>query len=186
MLILGLTGPIGSGKDVFSDYLEEEHDFETFSCGDVIRKIAEEEGLEPTRENLQMLGKKRREKEGEGFLGKKAAEIAKDKDSEKLAVNGIRNPEEVEELRKRLSDSFTLVYVKADEKTRFKRLKGRGRPGDPESFDDFIEQDSSEREKFNTEQTFSMADTELTNEGTIDELHRKIDRLLSKLKQGKR
>ncbi|MFP4232744.1 MAG: AAA family ATPase [Candidatus Aenigmatarchaeota archaeon] len=181
MLVLGLTGPIGAGKDAVSDYLEKEHGFETFSCGDVIRKIAEEEGLEPTRENLQMLGKEYRKKEGKGFLGKKAAEIAENKGSDKLAVNGIRNPEEVEELKKKLGKTFNLIHVKASEETRFRRLKERARPGDPQSFQEFEKQDSVEKDKFNMEETFSMADKEITNEGTMEELYRKVDSLLEKL-----
>lgn len=183
MIVIGLTGPIGTGKDAVSDYLEEKHDFDTFSCGDAIRQIAQEEGLEPNRENLQMLGKKHRKKEGEGFLGKKAAEMARESASDRVAVNGIRNPEEVEELKKELGNSFTLAYVHAEKGTRFERLKSRGRSGDPETFEEFEKQDRSEIEKFSMEETFSRADEELKNEGSFEELHDRIDQLLVEIKQ---
>ena len=185
MLAIGLTGPIGAGKDAVSEYLKEEHNFEAFSCGDAIREIAREEGLEPNRENLGMIGKERRQEEGKGFLGKKAAEMAKKDSSETLVINGIRNPEEVEELRKKLENSFVLVYVHADEEIRFERLKERGRPGDPETFPKFKEQDKKEKERFNMEETFSMADRKLSNEGTLEDLYRRTDKLLSEIKQGR-
>lgn len=183
MLVLGLTGTIGAGKDVVSDYIVKEHGFNAFSCGDVIRTIADEEGLEPTRENLQMLGKEHRKKEGEGFLGKKAAEIANRKDSDRLVVNGIRNPEEVQALREELGEDFVLIYIHADEETRFERLKERARTGDPKTLEAFKEQDRKEKEKFRMEETFDMADEYIGNEGSLQELYNKVDETVSKLRE---
>ncbi len=185
MIVLGLTGPIGAGKDAVSDYLEEKYGFKTFSCGDVIRRIARERGIEPNRENLQKLGKDCRREEGNGFLGKNAAEMAKKSSSERIAVNGIRSPEEVDELEDRLGKSFFLIYVKAEDYLRFNRLSQRGRTGDPETSGEFEKQDKNDREKFRMEETFSRADIELNNNGTLGDLHRKIDGLVSETIPGK-
>ncbi len=179
MLVLGITGPIGSGKDVVTNYLNEEYGFETFSCGDAIREIAKERDIEPTRENLQELGKSCREKQGNGFLGQKAAEMARNSHGERIAVNGIRSPEEVDVLRKSFDESFVLINVKTDEKTRFERLRNRGRKGDPGNFEDFKKQDRKDKEKFGMEETFSKADLEIENNGSIKELHYSVDKMLS-------
>ncbi len=183
MIVIGLTGPIGSGKDAVSNYLEDKHDFKTFSCGDAIREIAKEEDLEPTRENLQMIGKKYRKRWGNGFLGKKAAEMVNESEVGKTAVNGIRSPEEVDELRSRLGDSFVLVYVHAGEKTRFQRLKERGRTGDPQTVEDFRNQDRKDKEKFGMEETFSLADRTVVNEQSLNKLYGEVEKLLKDIKQ---
>ncbi len=183
MIVLGITGPIGSGKDAVSDYLQENHGFKTFSCGDVIRRIADEEDVEPNRENLQIIGKKYRRKRGEGFLAGKAADIIKESKTEKIAVSGLRNPEEIERLREEFGDSFKLVHVHASKKTRFRRLGKRGRTGDPTDYEDFLQQDTSEKKKFNMNSTFSMADIKINNEDTLEKLYGRIDKLVKGLKE---
>ena len=40
MIILGLVGPAGSGKDLFASILEEEHNFIVISFADVIKRFA--------------------------------------------------------------------------------------------------------------------------------------------------
>ncbi|MFP4116338.1 MAG: AAA family ATPase [Candidatus Aenigmatarchaeota archaeon] len=182
MLILGLTGPIGAGKDAVSDYLAENHGFRSFGGGNIVRKVADERGIEPTRENLQDLGEECRDEEGNGFIGKKAAKMIGKSDGRKFVVNGIRNPEEVEVLREEFGDGFVLIYVRADEETRFERLKSRGRTGDPKTFEEFRQQDREDRKRFKMDETFSMADIELSNEGTLRELHERVEEALSNLR----
>lgn len=185
MKVIGLVGRIGAGKDEVVEYLEERHGFEAFGMGDVVRKIAEERGVEPTRENLQRLGKECREERGANFLARKAVEIVRDSKNEKFAVNGIRNPEEVEALRDEFNGKFKLLRIDAKPKIRFRRLKERGRSGDPETFEEFKEQDENETEKFSMKRTFKKADYAINNNGRLEELHKKVDSFLKQINRGK-
>lgn len=181
MQVVGITGPIGAGKDTVSQYLQDTYGFRTFGMGDVIRRIAEEKSTEPTRENLQEIGKECRRDEGDDFLARKAAEEMKKSGGEKFVLNGIRNPEEVEAMRDEFDGDFILLHVSADEDVRFNRLKERGRHGDPETFEEFKRQDETEIEKFNMEEVFEMAEYKLDNNLGFDELYRKVDRFAESL-----
>ncbi len=147
----------------------------------IIREIAKDEGAEPNRENLQKIGKRYRKKEGKGFLGRKAVEMIEKSKDERIAINGIRNPEEVEVLRENLGRSFKLILVQAENQIRFERLSNRKRTGDPERIEEFKKQDRDEKEKFNMEKTFSMSNKRLDNNGSFEELHKNIDKILKDL-----
>lgn len=180
MLVIGLTGPIGSGKSVVSDYLEESHGFEEVVMGDIVRELARGESLEPTRENLHKVQGKYRDSEGLTFFAEKVVERIRSSSENKFVVNGIRRPEDVTPLEQGFSQYFTLILVIADPAIRFSRLKKRGRPGDPETFEEFKKQDRREIEKFNMEKTFEKVDYTLENNGTLEELRRRVDKLIGK------
>ncbi|NLX05904.1 MAG: AAA family ATPase, partial [Phycisphaerae bacterium] len=52
MRVIAVTGSNGSGKDVLAEHLARRCDTPVFSLGDAVREIAEEEGVDRTRENL--------------------------------------------------------------------------------------------------------------------------------------
>jgi len=47
-MVLGLIGPIGSGKDFVADHLVKNHGFKMIGMGDVIREEVERQGKEKT------------------------------------------------------------------------------------------------------------------------------------------
>lgn len=178
MLVIGLAGTIGSGKDTVSDYLEERYDFRSFTMGDVVRDIAEKRGLEANRDNLQMLGKECREEKGKDFLAEKMAEKIRSRKGKKFVVNGVRTPEDYEVLKREFGDDFTLLLIQTKEKIRFKRLKERGRTGDPDTYEQFKRQDENDIEKFEMDETFKEADYTINNNGRIEDLYKKVDGFL--------
>jgi dephospho-CoA kinase len=58
MKILGAIGRIGSGKDAVVDYPSDKYNLPTVSVGDMVREMAKEKGLSPTRENLEQIALK--------------------------------------------------------------------------------------------------------------------------------
>ena len=98
-MIIGLTGSLASGKGVVSDFLKKEG-FVYLSLSDELREIAKQMKIEFTRENLQNLGNKLREEKGAGVLAELVAEKIKSQQYRKVVVDGIRNPAEVNFLRK--------------------------------------------------------------------------------------
>jgi len=182
-MFLGFTGPNASGKGEAIKYLVENKKFTAFSLSDVLREEAKKRGLEPVRDNLISIGNELRSKEGPGILAGKA--IEKIKNMPQAVIDSIRNPSEIEELRKNLKD-FKLVGVTADVKVRFERAKKRGRPGEGATLDEFIKKEEKENSTDEKAQQlnkcFEQADIKIDNSKNIKELHGAIDRLLEDLK----
>jgi dCMP deaminase len=146
----------------------------------VIREELKAEGKGITRENLIEKGNALREKFGPGILGKKAAQkVQKDKN---YCIDSIRNPAEVEELRK--LGRFFLFYITAPEDVRFSRVRARRREEDPQTFDAFIEiekleMENAEKTKQNLKATFAMVQKKVVNDGSLTDLYEKIDLTLA-------
>ncbi|MDP6906140.1 MAG: AAA family ATPase [Candidatus Thalassarchaeaceae archaeon] len=174
----GLTGRNASGKTTVVEWLKK-HGYKATSCSDSIRSWLHEEGEEITRENLIQGGRTLREMGGAGIL----AEMLRDSNSDekKLVIDSIRTPAEVEALRQRVE--FQLIEVRASREVRWERLQSRARPGDPETYELFVEQEEAELIAVNTsgqalDATAKMADIVINNNGISDELDRALENLL--------
>jgi len=181
-MFLGFTGPNAAGKGEAVKYLVEKQKFIAFSLSDIIRDEAKKRGLEPTRDNLIAIGNELREKEGPQVLAKRT--VAKIKNSPQAAVDSIRNPFEIDELRANLKN-FKLIGVTADIKVRFERAKKRGRIGDGETLEEFKKKEEKENTGNETAQQltkcFEKSDYKIENNGTPGELFAKIDAILAEL-----
>ena len=80
-----------------------------------------------------------RKKLGNGALARLALENAKES---KIIIDGIRNPAEVDELKK---SNAIIIAVDAPLQTRFSRLISRNRSSDPKNWQDFIEMDRRDK-----------------------------------------
>lgn len=179
-ILVGLTGENCAGKGTVADYLVKNKGFQYTSLSDAIRFELKKEGREITRNNLIEKGNELREAFGPGALGRKIVETLKK--GENYVVDSIRNPSEVEELRK--LQNFFLINVTAPVELRFKRSLSRNRDGDPKTFEAFVEVDKRESAgsaaKQNLIATAQMADEVVANGGELQELHKKVDVLIEK------
>ena len=180
-MIIGLTGKNGSGKTAVSDYLKS-RGFEYYSLSDEIREEIRKRGMEISREVLIDVGNELREKFGPGVLAERALRNLETDNN--YVVDSIRSPYEVDVLRSR--NDFTLLAVEADQATRFKRSLKRGRENAAKTLDQFIREEERELDSDNPANqqlhaTHQKADLVITNDGTLDELHRKLDTLLPPL-----
>ncbi|MBS3097222.1 dephospho-CoA kinase [Candidatus Woesearchaeota archaeon] len=174
-MIIGLTGTICAGKSEVAKYLKSKG-FECFVYSDILREEAAKRCIEQTRENLQKLGSSMKKEYGDGVLSKKILERVK---TGKAVVDGVRTPCEVNELRR--ADDFFLIGVNAPPKVRYTRLRGRGRDGDPSSYEEFKRIDNlenrgkTEGQKIN--KCIKMADFLIINYGTLEDLKKKVDKM---------
>ena len=183
-MLIGLTSTIAAGKDTVADYLAEKYDFTRFSLSDVIRKTLEKRGImEHPRSILAEEGNKLRKANGPGFLGAKALDYLKE--IENAVVVSIRNPSEAAALKEGRAD-FVLVGIDAPFEKRFEWAKKRGRVGDSASAEEFRTQEEKEfRGDEHGQQVlecFEMRDETIVNDGSLDDLYNKVDKLLEKLK----
>jgi dephospho-CoA kinase len=177
-LVLGITGPNAAGKGEVSAHLKT-RGFAVHSLSDIVREEAAARHLPPEREHLIRIGTLLRERGGLGVLAERLIPRLGARD----VVDSIRNPAEVAALRR--VPGFLLVGVDAPAELRFARSRSRARPGDPESFAEFLARERQENSANPAGQqltaTFALADRVVLNDGDLDGLHAKIDELLRAL-----
>jgi dephospho-CoA kinase len=181
-VIIGLTSFLGAGKTTVGEYLVKKG-FGFYSLSDEIREEITSRGLEITRDRLREIGTELRHKHGNSVLADRVlAKISKEP-GKNYVVDSIRNPAEVEALRK--NKDFTLVFVDAPIKIRFERIRKRQREKDPVVFEEFkrteekelTSPDSANQQLLKCKQ---MAGVVVENTGTTKALYAKIDKLLQK------
>jgi dCMP deaminase len=97
-------------------------------------------------------------------------------------VDSIRHPAEVEVLRA-ASPRFRLIWIDADEPARLARIRARGRAGDPESLEELrrlegLEQGGADPATQQLRAVRALADDVIVNNGSLEELHAQLARLL--------
>lgn len=172
-MIIGVTGPIAVGKGVVVRYLNDKG-FESLSLSDVLREECRNQNLELTRENLQNMGEDLRKRFGKGVL----AERILHKITKNSLVESIRKPEEVYVLKN--APQFYLIGINAPLKLRYERMVKRAREEDKPSYENFLDVSKNAAEQ-EIEGCVRMADFVIENEGSIEELNKKIDDIISVL-----
>jgi dephospho-CoA kinase len=177
--VIGLTGPNSSGKGETADVLVRQLGYVPVSLSDMLREEARRRGLEPVRDVLIPLGNELRRERGAGVL----AEMALERLRVPALVDSIRNPSEVEVLRR--IPGFVLVAVDAPVATRHARSLLRARPGDAKTLDEFVEKEQRENSADPSAQqlgaTAALADAVLRNEGSLEELRSSVLALIERL-----
>ena len=158
-MIIAAVGKNASGKDYFLEYISKEYGVPLLSIGDVVRELAEVEGLEKTRENLHLVSKKYMGMYGDDFFPNRLIEKIKALNSDTVLVSGIRPPSDVTKFKEAFGDQFFLVSIIVDsDRLRWTRTVARGTERDKVTFEEFLELDKHEEEIFHTSETMGMAD----------------------------
>ena len=179
-MLVGLTGRNASGKSTLVEWFSAKG-LRSVSCSDSIRAWLAEKGIESTREALIEGGRELRRQGGGGVLAEMLLEILSGEDA---VVDSIRTPAEVEALRER--GDFFLIEVRADQGARWERMNQRGRAGDPVDKEVFLRQEEAEASSKDEagqalDATAEMADITIDNDGTLEELERKLEEVWSNL-----
>lgn len=184
-MIIGITGPFGSGKDTAAEYLTKKG-FKHFSLSDEIRYYLEEQGIEETRDSLRTHGNQLRIDHGHDVLAKRALRRLE----KPAVVTSIRNQHEVKTLKG--EKGFTLILIDANREIRYQRISERSnkgeRKGDSMTFEEFIEKEDKElitggEHEQNLSLCFQEADHVVYNNGRVEELHIQIEEILTKIKK---
>jgi dephospho-CoA kinase len=173
--LIGITGTNGAGKGEVAAYLTKKG-YAYFSLSDLIREDLEKKGEETNRNNLIKTGNHLREKFGADILARRVMKRIKGK----AIIDSIRNPKEVEYLRKQ--KSFLLLAVDAPVELRFERVRSRGRDESASNLEEFIQKEEEEMTDYENGQQLrnciNQADFTLINDGSLEDLHNKLEALL--------
>jgi dephospho-CoA kinase len=178
--VFGLVGPIASGKGTVAHILEKKGNKLT-SLSDRIREEIKKRGLSETRQTLQDVGNDLRKKYGDGVLAERTSQ--RYKNETRLAIDSVRNPEEIRVLKKYFD--AIIIGVTASREKRWELVNKRKRKGDVTTWEEFLEKDKKEfGKRLHSQQVgecLKMSDFILKNEGTKKELERKTNGLLKKI-----
>jgi dephospho-CoA kinase len=179
MRIIGVVGKNGSGKDEILKYLRTKYAIPFLSTGDIVREMAREKGVEPTRENLKVISEQCFRDMGKGCFVKLVVERIRCHGYQISGISGIRSSDDVKILKDMLGHEFILVSVTvSDTHKRYHRMLNRGEERDPQSYDQFMKQDRDEEALFHIQDAERQADYCINNDGTLSDMHNAIEKLV--------
>lgn len=169
-VIIGLTGPFGSGCSYVAKNHIEKYGYKYLSLSSVLKEEFQKQGKTgiELRNNLQEFGNSLRKERGNDYLSKKIYEkIEEDQDCKKWVIDSIRNTHEIEYF-KRKAGQFFLISIWADKSTRWDRVSKKYNYNQQGFYDD-DSRDSNENIE-NGQQIslcYQMADVVVLNEKTL-------------------
>jgi dephospho-CoA kinase len=181
-MIIGIAGTDGSGKGSVVDHLKD-GGFHHYSAREMIVSEIKKRGLDVHRPNMKLVGNAMRAEHGGSVIVKLAIDDSKLSGHADFVIESIRTLDEVELLHK---SGGLLLAVDAEQNLRYERIYNRGSETDNITFAQFVEQELAESTSLNPAEqnkisVIKMADYNITNNGTLEELHSQIDEFLQKL-----
>jgi dephospho-CoA kinase len=180
MIIIGITGTLGAGKGTVVDYLVKNKNFKHFSARNLLIEEIEKRGMENNRDSMVAVANDLREKFGSGYIAEELFNRALNS-KDNAIIESLRTVGEIETLRKK--GNFTLLAVDADPKIRYMRISTRGTSTDNVSFEKFLADEQREMvsidpNKQNLSECIKRADFVIDNNGSLEELEEKIEKIL--------
>lgn len=170
-----LVGLPGCGKSAVASILREELGYEVIDMSDLVKEEARKRGLGVDRESLRKTGEALRREMGPSAVAKlvlrRVDELEAQAPRPGYVISGIRNQEEVDEVKARFRDEAVCVAIHAPKRLRYLRMLRRGRRGfDAPTMEEMERQDRREVELFRMGEPFILADELIVNSGSLEEL----------------
>jgi dephospho-CoA kinase len=146
ILIVALTGMPGAGKTTVANHLAQKG-IPLLIMGDVVREAAQNDGLEPTSDNLSKLMLRLREKNGPEAIAFLVANKIKNMKHENkefgvVIVDGVRSMAEIQVLRS--VGKVKLLAIHGSTLTRYSHIRYRARSDVPSNIGEFDKRDKVE------------------------------------------
>jgi dephospho-CoA kinase len=136
--IIGVTGPIGSGKDTVADYIAKKLGIPVFEISKYIKDKIREAGLPINRTNTMNFGKQISKEEGPDSIAK----LYLSQMGDMAVFSGFRQPPQLDYLEK--NANLILIAVDADPKLRHDRVMARGTVEEFPQLDSFLAHEQEE------------------------------------------
>ncbi len=182
-MILGITGTIGAGKGAVVEYLRTKHQFVHLSARDFITNEITKRGLPINRDTMTEIANLLRQEHGSSFIVEELYRQA-DRDGRNVVIESIRTEGELTFLRKQ--KNFSLLAIDSEQKLRYQRVLERKSSTDNISFAKFRDDEAREAEsddpnKQNINFCIKNADFVIRNNGSFEDLHTEIEKILEHL-----
>ena len=169
MYVVGLVGPFGSGCSYVGEWIERNRGYVLLSLSNELRELfnVKYPKKKATRKELQDFGNNIRKENGNDYLARLVWEKIQTDANKNYVIDSIRNPDEINYLRKQLAEFFLFgVFAEPDE--RWRRVKSLYND-DRRSFDEDDHRDSGEKVDYGQRVTdsFRMSDIIILNNNNI-------------------
>jgi dephospho-CoA kinase len=181
-LIIGLVGEKGSGKQTFADFLKElaNQKIAHVRTSDILAETLNLWTIPTTRINLQHLAIIMDREYGQGSVTRAVEQRIKNLDAEIIILDGVRWTTDVALIRK--FSKNVLVYITANQKTRYLRLKKRSSKVNEKglSFKQFLKE---EKEKTEVEipKIAKTADVKIINDSSYNSFKKQVEQFYKEL-----
>ena len=186
MIIIAITGTIGSGKGAIVDYLVSKG-FVHFPARDFILEEVVRRGLPVNRDSTTFVANELRKAHSPSYiieqLYAKALKTASGKD---CIIESVRTSAEIDFLKaeaKNTGVDFMLLAVDAPAELRYERVIKRKSALDYITFEKFVadeqrEMTSTNPHEQNLSECMQRADVRILNEGSLEDLHMRVEEAL--------
>lgn len=183
MLIIGITGTLGSGKGTIVDYLVQQKGYAHFSVRAYLLEEIRKRKLPKNRDSMVVVANELRKNNSPSFITDQLYEQSLEQNKNAI-IESIRTPGEAESLRTK--GEFYLFAVDADPKIRYARIKLRNSETDHIDFNTFIanekrEMTATDPNKQNLKKCREMADFVFLNDGSRDDLFQEVKQVIHKI-----
>ena len=178
--VVAIVGMPGSGKSEVARVFEE-HGFKRVRFGDTTDRELITRGLERNEENERYVRQQLRTEHGmDAYARLSLPRIDGALESSDVVIDGLYSWEEYLLLKEHYGDRFSTAAVWAAPSTRYGRLASR--PVRPLTPDESASRDRSEIEVINKGGPIAMADFTVLNEGSLGDLRRQVEQMISTLR----
>lgn len=182
--VIGLTGLICVGKGEVAKILQQSYKADNIQVTRLVESVA-----------LQRYGKTDRNTVEQTFaemhddgITSLIFEYVDTSPQDLVVIDSIRRVAILNAIKQRYTDSFRLITVHAPRSERFQRMRGRNRPGDPQTEKELVIFDRNMLGGVGTSKRYETLDCMLQRDAIvknksseIDLLHAAVDELLQKL-----
>ena len=184
MLVIGVTGMPGAGKDVFYE-VATNLGFIVIKMGELVREETRKRGLPIDAEHVGRVAVALREERGTDAIAKLTIQkikkiIEAEKKPKIIFIEGIRSLDEVKTLKSYFGEMHVLA-IHASPKTRYQRIIKRKRVDDNISLESIIQRDLREL-SFGIGNVIAMADFILINENkTLEDFRTECKKFIDEI-----
>lgn len=174
-MVIGLIGRKGSGKGAAAKLLHDDFGARVYRMSDVLRSIADDLGLPPTRKNLVAISETVRKHFGDTAIGQWVVKKVREDDAGMIVIDGIRRQADLDGLA---GLDVTLVNITAPADLRFERIRARGEHDGDELTRDAFDRLETAPTEVTIREVEHRSDQRIENTGTLDDLRRKLKNLI--------
>ena len=173
--IVVVVGMCGVGKSVTCDYLES-LGYERIYFGAITFKKKKKRGIPATPESERQMRESLRKEHGMGVFAELNIPKIKNMKSQNIVVESLYSWDELKILQNEFGKQVTVIAIVADKDIRYERLSKRILR--PFTKEEAKVRDISEIENIAKAGPIAYADYFVDNNGTILDLHQRIDTIL--------
>jgi dephospho-CoA kinase len=177
--VIAVVGLPGAGKTEVTEFLKKKSFFHVYFGTPTFEEL-KKRGLEVNEKNERKIREEFRKKLGMGaYAILNLPKIREGLKNNHVVAESLYSWQEHLELKKEFGDNYKVIAVFANPKLRTSRMKDRSlRPYTPE---ELISRDYAHIENLAVGGPIARADFTVVNEGTLSELHQKLEEILNKL-----